>query len=418
MELSAVLGDDASIGSLPVAFPTTSLFPPTRRAHVLATAVATVVIAAFRRPDALLNPQFFVEDGTIFFADDHHLGIHALYKPYAGYIHLAPRLVALLASQWPLEIRPALYAWCSLGILVLLSLLATNSRVELPLRPCFALAPLLVPIGGFVYMHLTNIQWFLGIGQLWMLLRRPPERRLDGALDGALLILMGLTGPFCIVTLALWPLRLWRHRPSPYEWSCLAALAGCALIQLHCLTSHSTGLSEGGFEHASIAWLSRQAANLCLGQQWPRHLQTLNSIPATVLLFTLLALVTGTPKALRPQVTLIALFGTALLLLGIYRIHPEARGANAFLSGSRYFLIPHTCAAFCGLLALGGRPWIRAVAWGFLGVLLLSAATKFDRPWPQDMHWKRYCERIRRGEPVVVPINWPGWRIILNSRSR
>lgn len=41
----------------------------------------------------------WAEDGSIFINQAHTLGLAALWQPYAGYLHLYPRLVALLANQ-------------------------------------------------------------------------------------------------------------------------------------------------------------------------------------------------------------------------------------------------------------------------------------------------------------------------------
>ena len=386
----------------------------TPRAIVWATAAATLLIAAYRRPDALVRPQFFVEDGTVFFAQDYTLGVHALYKPYAGYLHLVPRLVAWMSSVCPLEYRPTAYVWSCAAVLVGLSVLATSHRTDLPSRPAFALAPLLVPVGGFLYFHLTNIQWFLALAQLLMLVRRPPASIRGTLLDGTLLLLTGLTGPFCLVTLTLWPLRLLRYGRRRHEWLCLATLAMCAAVQLYFLRAGQPPQSQGGFSHITWAFLSKHAATMLLGMQWPKHLGSFSWAPAALLGVSLLLFLFGTPKPQRYQLLQIALFGATLFALVLFRIHPEAGGANAFTSGSRYFLLPYVCASWCALLALGGRQPIRIWASGFVLMLLLSAATHFDRPWPRDFAWQKYCDRIRSGQPVVVPINWPGWRIRLN----
>src|SRR3954469_13020568 len=50
-----------------------------------------------RRPDMVLNPQFWAEDGPVFFAQARIHGIAALVEPYAGYFHTVLRLVAWIA---------------------------------------------------------------------------------------------------------------------------------------------------------------------------------------------------------------------------------------------------------------------------------------------------------------------------------
>ena len=62
------------------------------RDHVALIALAFLVIAS-RRPDAILNAQFFAEDGPVWFFDTYRLGaLPALFLPQAGYLHLLQRL--------------------------------------------------------------------------------------------------------------------------------------------------------------------------------------------------------------------------------------------------------------------------------------------------------------------------------------
>jgi hypothetical protein len=51
----------------------------------LSCACAAIVI--MRRPDAVLSPQFWAEDGKIWFANAHNLGaLHSLVLPQNGYL--------------------------------------------------------------------------------------------------------------------------------------------------------------------------------------------------------------------------------------------------------------------------------------------------------------------------------------------
>jgi hypothetical protein len=80
--------------------------------------VLFLVVAALlfcRQPHALIHPALFAEDGAIFFKQQYELGfIGALTTRYAGYPHLAPRIIAALCSPLPLEYVPLAYAIISL----------------------------------------------------------------------------------------------------------------------------------------------------------------------------------------------------------------------------------------------------------------------------------------------------------------
>src|SRR6476659_827700 len=60
-----------------------------------------------RRPDALLNPQFFAEDGNVWFAEAYNFGwLKALFITHTGYFQTLPRLGAALAFAVPLAHAP------------------------------------------------------------------------------------------------------------------------------------------------------------------------------------------------------------------------------------------------------------------------------------------------------------------------
>ena len=59
--------------------------------HIILFTLAFIVIIS-RRPDAILNPQFWAEDGSVFYAQAYNKGIiNSLFLPYAGYLHAVPR---------------------------------------------------------------------------------------------------------------------------------------------------------------------------------------------------------------------------------------------------------------------------------------------------------------------------------------
>ena len=63
-----------------------------------------------RRPDALTSPQFFAEDGRIFFHDQIlYGGLESLFTPYAGYLLIVPRCTALIGSWFPIAAAPLVY---------------------------------------------------------------------------------------------------------------------------------------------------------------------------------------------------------------------------------------------------------------------------------------------------------------------
>src|SRR5579872_3939418 len=69
---------------------------------------AIMLLLFLRRPDALLNPQFFAEDGVVFFHDQLLFGLwESLWIPHGGYLLIVQRLTAWWASFFPPIFAPA-----------------------------------------------------------------------------------------------------------------------------------------------------------------------------------------------------------------------------------------------------------------------------------------------------------------------
>src|SRR5262249_7967259 len=132
---------------------------------VLAAVLAAVMI--LRRPDAILNPQFWAEDGKIFFSEQLTLGFwSALLKGYKGFPCLAGRGIAALGSPVPLVGVPLAYNVVSIAVTALA--MATFSVPGFrhlvhsnALRVITCLAIICVPAGQELVATATDVGWWL-----------------------------------------------------------------------------------------------------------------------------------------------------------------------------------------------------------------------------------------------------------------
>jgi len=95
------------------------MFAASRRARIAAHVfvfLAAGAIIISRRPDAILNAQFFAEDGTVWFSDAYSLGVGSLAMPQAGYLHSLTRLIALFAQFFPFTASPLVMNLCAIAI--------------------------------------------------------------------------------------------------------------------------------------------------------------------------------------------------------------------------------------------------------------------------------------------------------------
>src|SRR5882724_10575378 len=119
-------------------------------------------LLALRKPWALYAPQFWAEDGSIFFSQNDQKGVRAFLEPYQGYLNFFPRLVAWIASHiadvaW----APAIYnAAAFLGLMAVFVRLA-SPRLDLPQKPWLVLALFVVAQSGETHLILTHIPWIV-----------------------------------------------------------------------------------------------------------------------------------------------------------------------------------------------------------------------------------------------------------------
>ncbi|WP_147451421.1 hypothetical protein [Corallococcus llansteffanensis] len=86
------------------------------RAPYVTAVLACLVVLALRSHERLMQPHLWAEDGTLFLADALEHGPGATFMPYAGYLHVAPRLLAWGLSLLPIEGFALGLALVTLGI--------------------------------------------------------------------------------------------------------------------------------------------------------------------------------------------------------------------------------------------------------------------------------------------------------------
>lgn len=139
-------------------------------------------LAALRLPSNFVYPAFWAEDATVFFRQSVELGPAALLRPVYGSYHMVPRLIAWLASFFPVAWAPALYALAA-GLLASASLalfsrpgfrwLVPNDLV----RVLVCVLSSLVPGTNESTFVLCGLNYTMFVGVVWLIL----ERGDDGA---------------------------------------------------------------------------------------------------------------------------------------------------------------------------------------------------------------------------------------------
>lgn len=147
--------------------------PPGRRWPVplLVFAAAFCVLCA-RRPDALLTPQFWGEDGACFYEQAYHArGENPMVPfriPIAGYLHTTSRLVAAAEQRVPLGKAPLVGALLALAIQALVPAFVVSRRLAglVPsgsARLLLGCALVVLPNCQELHANVTSSQWYLAL---------------------------------------------------------------------------------------------------------------------------------------------------------------------------------------------------------------------------------------------------------------
>lgn len=366
----------------------------------LFTLVAAGLILFIRKTDVWLTPQFWAEDGKIFFEQALQQGSAAIFTPYAGYYHFLLRCIAAVAAQFDVFWAPTLYVYCSLAVLLGVVAQVFSPRIALPYKPVLALAIVLVPHAGEVFLNLANLQWITALGLLLILLKQDAKSKLEELGDAGAVLALGLTGPFVVMLLPLFALRVIRFR-SRASIILLTTAFLAAAVQLHSLLTSPPmpgtelslleGLEVAGFRtFGRLLFGGRVGTKLGMG--WI----------AAVGWFFGLGVVWLSWKQSGRRWELLFLWTTFLVMTAAGIARSPEKLLMYYMLGDRYFFLPNIIGSWM-IIMLFPR-WPRLV---LLATVMSLVANSFEfRAAPfKDHHWRKTAERISAGETVHVIVN-------------
>jgi len=402
--------------------------------HASVFAVSFLILF-LRRPDVLLNPQFYAEDGTRWFAEAYHFGWRCLSMPESGYLQTASRLVALLSLTFPFVLAPLVMNLCALIVQIIPINLFLSSRFEsipLKIRLAGCLLYLSLPNSFEVHANTTNMQWHLALAGLLILLGQAKAGRASALLSVVLLALTVLDGPAGML-LAPVAVFLWfRLKERRHLVASIILVAGAALQSLMILLSHSRrDAPNGATIDRLLSILGGQVfLSSILGVRTSINL-FFNHSPY-FLLFEVIALVFGLIIVLyafrRGPLTLRVFLCFAACALTLALIRPVATTGGGFEQweklqipgvGNRYYFFP-MLAFYASLIWIATNAVRTAKLARFMAISMLALLSiGIVRDWRYksfvDYNFKSFAadfERAAPGTTVSIPIN-PNWQLIL-----
>ena len=382
-------------------------------------ALLVAALLFLHKPHALLTPQLYAEDGSIFLSFAEALGWRSMVEPYMGYLHLLPALIAGIASHtldpawWPLFYNAVAFAlWLAVTLRVF------SPRLDWPGKPLLACAFFIGPQTGEVLFNITNLQWLTALLLVQQSLVAPPASWRERLADLGIVAVIGLTGPFSI---ALWPLfagRCWRERTRDNA-ALLALVTACAMIQAWFVWKTGPRFEYPPFAAEKFfAVLGQRLFTLpFLGEYAARALPPLATGLAGVAIITALCAWSLRRKTRGPWQVAAVAGCLAMLAAMIYRSRPDTWAFENLVFADRYFYIPRVLLLW--LLAWQWDTPRRGIRWAARGLFLAAALVHLPRyivPAPPDYHWRQHVDPIRRGVPAMIPTLPEGWTMEYRGR--
>ncbi len=379
---------------------------------VIAGTIAAVLLVLFaRRPGAFVHPQFWAEDGAIFFNYADRYGWAAMTMPYAGYHHFLLRLVSCAAARLDPLWVPAVYFWASTLVIGTLAGALFSRRLDLPHPFWLALAVVLVPHTGEVFNNLTNAQWPAALALVLLLVARDATTGWQWLVDALIAILVGLTGVFSLIFAPLFIARAaWRRTRA--AWIIAALVAVPAAVQAYTVLHEPAPVPAS--PALNVAIVARIVVQRISGVMWlapslGRHL------PATWFILiglTCAALIAwaGLRNPKYRETTLLLWGCLAFVQLAvIHKFGSDFRMLGDSANGERYFFLPRVLLLWLCIFAWDAKSPGKWVARTACILTLLTSVVAFRFTPYRDYNWPYWAAKLRAHEAVVVPVNPDGF---------
>ncbi len=402
------------------------------RMQLLVFLVAVLAVIS-RRPDAILHPQFFAEDGMFWYADAYNIGwFHALLIPHTGYFQTLPRLSAAFSLLVPLLFAPLVLNIIAIVIQVLPVTFLLSPRCanwgSLGLRGFLAAAYIALPNSRELDAAITEAQWHMALLASLVVLSVPSRSKIWCLFDVGVILLSGLTGPFCIALLPIAVFIWWRRR-ALWRIIIAALLAFCSAVQLSALlTTAAATRSHETLGATPVLFLRMLIGDVYLGvilgqnqfasQGSALRLAFVGVLGTGVLVYCLLR--AGL------ELRLFVVYSFALYLASLQ--NPMISGTQpqwlvlADAPGLRYWFFPMLAFVWAGIwcAAQPRLPVLRLIAGFGLTCTFVGITRDWNYPAFNSHNFPEYVRRFQSmpaGNAMVFPLYPDGWTMQLVKKS-
>jgi hypothetical protein len=396
--------------------------------------LAAIAVVFARRPDAVIHAQFYAEGGHVWFADAYNLGWWtAMLRAQDGYIQATARLTAALALLVPMTLAPLVENAIAILIQALPVSLLMSARSAgwgpARFRALLGAAILLLPDYGEMSYSITESQWLLALSVFLVLVAEPPKGTAGKVFDGILIVLSGVSGPFCAFFLPIAALIAWK-RKNPWSWVPVGLLAAAVFIQSDALFV----IDRSGRAHVPLGvgptlFTRILGGNVFLGAILGRIPFATMSGNGVILLLLCVVIVGALVLFFcfirsSLEYRLFIAFSGIIFLVSVMFPHNSRppTGTTAWwllaqATGARYWFLPSLAFAWSLVWTVrNGNALMKPVSILLLCPMCFGIAANFRLPGLADLHFAEYARNFDAAPPgtaMTIPENPAGWEIRL-----
>ncbi|WP_188542683.1 hypothetical protein [Rhodococcoides trifolii] len=392
-----------------------------RRGLFFALAALGVVLFALRGLPRLREPGLFAEDGQIFLADAHNLGLRAFLEPYAGYLHTIPRIVAAALEPLPITAAPVAYLLAAMILHLAMLTPALSPRLSALLPHAWQRAGLfltlcVMPAVWEVYGNVANAIFVAGTALVLLALSADPRSSAGRLAEVVAIALLGLSGPLVVLFLPLVLWRWWRTRTSHAAIVSGTALA-TALVQLTVYLTSARSTPGGG----TAVLLAKTAGERVGGSALAGKSDVFAAMPhpwLTVAAYSWFAVVVLLSVWIVPRIAIPLWITAAVLLAAAVNAYGPAMVASG-IAFQRHVTTPLVICLVLLWLVIGRGRGRAATSIAVLALAACSYGVVHDfapEPYPSRPDLTELQRCVSTNQPVCdQPIFGPGWTVELRN---
>lgn len=394
-----------------------SLQQPQRSMYVLLMVVCAWLFVILKLNGVSVDNTLWAEDGKIFIQEANRLAGTSIWTPYAGYLHVYPRLIAWASTYFDARLTPLIFFTGWLSAFTWFACIVGRKLYPLGATLWSGMLTLLLlvahPHQGEVFFNLTNAQWFMGAGlAVYVLI---PEHEPAPLYEKVMLLIAALTGPYALLLLPVLLLQLaiykdWVHRKNIYVLMTLGAI-----VQLFVIL-HSGRISQSDVDHHPAHWLHLLHMFFIFGNKFAiSQLAAIGFWWATIQAWR-----HSKPDLSAAQrhyknrelSSLILLFAALVFCIGsLVAIKSIPDKVSPMGGGARYFFIPYILILLSTLTLTTHN---RKEGYHVRMALILLALLSFSTMHATNLQFKSYAAFAKVKPDVSIPIRPEGqWNIHL-----